>query len=265
MPVCVDNPLSLTLSEPAPAGSYSFIVGGNLPPQAPPNGAPAEFFSVIVRAEDDSVLEASYDLPPRTPLRELKARDARLGWSGTPRAEKPTRVKVSINFDEETVGVRALLITLPPGMRHDVQSPTNVKNHNKNFPVAPAADWIDSSQETYLRVIVNEDYGYLSPIPAGKYDFEFPILFPSSTASENVWYLSLCASLACSNITTQSAILIPMIFPMPGFREGQLEGDLRGGTGGGGGEGSSAVLGAVPSFFSSLGVLLLIHILIQKT
>ena len=57
------------------------------------------------------------------------------------------------------------------------------------------------------------------------YSFEFPVLQPVEEDPENIWYLSLCSNRACYDIETQGLSIIPMTFPMPGFKEGEVSPD----------------------------------------
>ena len=57
-----------------------------------------------------------------------------------------------ITFEEDVRGVNAILITMPEGITHAVKDPSDMKNLNKFFPVAPAGTWVDYSNPKTLTV-----------------------------------------------------------------------------------------------------------------
>jgi hypothetical protein len=138
-PMCTDDPLVLTLSELMMAGPYAFIIGIDIPVDAPTE----HMFSVVVRNNRNVVIDAAYNLFGLQ-LTHIYARDPKLAWEGTPVAGGQIVVHIGITFDKDTnsntdlPAVAAMLINFPQGYEHDVKRATDVKNLNKFFPVAPA-------------------------------------------------------------------------------------------------------------------------------
>ncbi|CAD7925059.1 unnamed protein product [Amoebophrya sp. A120] len=220
-PTCIDSPLTLILASPLYAGTYSFMIGGDVPAQTPPVGQ-TQYFSLVIKDNLGKVLDAAYDIPAVNPLQEIPAVRAHLTWQGAPARLRTVVVTIGITFDMAARNVEGFLITFPPGLRHDIQTSTDVKNLNKAFPVAPATSWVDHGNDMYLRILVDQSGNVVATIPAGTYEFEFPILFPAEVPPENIWYFSLCANRQCNSIIEQSTTVIPMTFPIGGFREGEV-------------------------------------------
>mmetsp|Transcript_863 Transcript_863/g.1807 ORF Transcript_863/g.1807 Transcript_863/m.1807 type:complete len:3591 (+) Transcript_863:462-11234(+) len=220
-PTCIDSPLTLLLASPLYAGTYSFIIGGDVPAQAPPAGQ-TQYFSLVIKDNIGNVLDAAYDIPAVNPLQEIPAVRAHLSWMGAPARLRTTVVNIGITFDQTARNIEGFLITFPPGLRHDIQTSTDVKNLNKRFPVAPATSWVDIGSDVILRILVDQSGNVVAPIPAGTYEFEFPILFPAQVPPENIWYFSLCGDKNCGNMLEDTSVVIPMTFPIGGFREGEV-------------------------------------------
>ncbi|CAD7947927.1 unnamed protein product [Amoebophrya sp. A25] len=220
-PTCIDSPLTLILASPLYAGTYSFIIGGDVPAQAPPAGQ-TQFFSLVIKDNRGMVLDAAYDIPAVNPLQEIPASSVNLRWQGAPARLRTTVVTIGITLDRATREIEAFLITFPPGLKHDIQTSTDVKNLNKALPVAPATSWVDHGNDMYLRILVDQFGNEVAQIPKGTYEFEFPILFPAQLPAENIWYFSLCAEDTCSQILTDGSTIIPMTFPVGGFRESEV-------------------------------------------
>jgi hypothetical protein len=215
LPGCTDDPLTLTLTEIAPAAKYSFIIGADIPYETPdPN-----FFNIIIRNKQNQVIDAAYQLLGQT-LQNIPVKLPTLNWQGAPVQGKRTYVHVGLTFARVTPFVKSILFTLPKGLVHDVQSPTDVKNLNKAFPVASSSSWAETSNPTYLKVLVDDTVADRE-IPAGQYKFEFPILLPADIPPENLWYISLCSSRVCYDIEEDKEMIIAT-FVRAGFEAGEV-------------------------------------------
>ncbi|CAE7021501.1 unnamed protein product [Symbiodinium sp. CCMP2456] len=68
---------------------------------------------------------------------------------------------------------------LPERFIHDVQTPTDVQNINKQFPVAAGSDWADTQYTDRIKIYL-DDTGGGQAIDPGEYRFSFPALVPPS-------------------------------------------------------------------------------------
>ena len=105
-PGCIDSPLTLTLTAPLLKGSYSFILGGDVPNQEPATSAGILKFALIIEDADANVLDANYDLPIKSPFPNPTpmVADATLNWDRIPRPEEKVVVHVGLTFTEVTRG-----------------------------------------------------------------------------------------------------------------------------------------------------------------
>ncbi|CAD7947947.1 unnamed protein product [Amoebophrya sp. A25] len=220
-PLCDENPLKLTLTTPLQRGSYSFIIGGDVPMQDAAAGV-VQNFALIILNEFGDVLDAAYQLPARNPLTAIRAAKATLNWEGLAQPGIRQKVHVGLDFETDVHNVPAILVTFPRGITPDfskelVSRKRDVKNLNKNFQVAAALGWVDFSAESdsqgFIKILVEER----AHIAAGRYKWEFYVQMPQQLPSENVWFVSLCFTRQCRNINTEPSSAIPITFPIPGF------------------------------------------------
>eukprot|EP00392_Amoebophrya_sp_AT5.2_P003492 g3497.t1 len=223
-PGCEDNPLQLTLTVNMRAGKYSFIIGGDVPAQDAQAGVTQEF-ALIVESAFGDVLDATYRIPARNPLMPTRASGATLNWGGVPRPGRRQLVHVGLDYDEDMTGIEAVLVTLPLGVTPDFSKELlarkrDVKNLNKNFPVATADQWADFSGEgevpAFVKIITEERSGLT--IEKARYKWEFYVQLPNELPPENIWYVSLCQARQCKNINVEPASAIPVTFPIQGFQ-----------------------------------------------
>lgn len=139
---------------------------------------------------------------------------------------QPTpQVHVGLDYDEDMTGIEAVLVTLPLGVTPDFSKELlarkrDVKNLNKNFPVATADQWADFSGEgevpAFVKIITEERSGLT--IEKARYKWEFYVQLPIELPPENIWYVSLCQARQCKNINVEPASAIPVTFPIQGFQ-----------------------------------------------
>jgi hypothetical protein len=89
------------------------------------------------------------------------------------------------------------------------------------FPDKAADQFVDYSNPSTVRLIVDDTRG-VAVIYQEMYKWAFEVNVPDVMPTENVWYVSVCGSGECRNITTDPMSVIPLTFPVPGFAIGQV-------------------------------------------
>lgn len=206
-PDCIDDPLQLRLTQPLAVGTYAFAVACDMPPETPE----ANTFNIIIRDQDNNVMDAAYQMPGQT-IKQIDVSNPTLAWSRADPGQHSI-ITVGITFDEDTTGVKAVLIKLPIMFFHDVQKPTDVQNMNRKFPVAAGQDWAYTLEPNAIKIYL-DDRDDSTTIPADTYRFSFPVQVPTEIPSNNVWFVSLCLDRMCSAPGDKNTIVS---FPMDGF------------------------------------------------
>merc|ERR1712217_533731 len=121
-------------------------------------------------------------------------------------------ITVGLTFEQDTTNIKAILITFPELFIHDVQ------NLNRQFPVASGQEWADTTYQDRIKIRLDAS-GDHTTIPAGMYRFNFPALVPTQIPANNVWFLSLCDDISCSQPRANTVLVS---FPLVGFEIGQV-------------------------------------------
>jgi hypothetical protein len=214
-PDCTDDPLTLMLDTVFTKGTYAFGIQADLPAETPPDNR----FNIVIRDQEGLVIDAAYGVEGQ-PLLPLPVVDPLFKWNTSVGGE-PSQITMGLTFERDDINVKAMLISLPAGFIHDIQTWRDIQSLNKRFPVA-TGNWADFSNTELIRIrvdVVQED----TVIPAGTYTFNFPVLVPCCSAEEmpdsNVWYLSLCSDQTCWDKEDSSVMVT---FPLAGFQLGEL-------------------------------------------
>eukprot|EP00434_Breviolum_minutum_P034598 symbB.v1.2.030628.t1/scaffold3474.1/size56003/2 len=231
-PTCIDDPLQITVDTTLTKNQYAFALLVDLPPETPK----ANTFSIIIRDQDNNVVDAAYSVQGK-PIIQMFVQKPYLFWS---QAEPGLRTEITIGleFTQDTPNVKAVLIMLPETFIHDVQTPTDVQNMNKDFRVAAGSDWADTQYTDRIKIAL-DDSGGGAVITPGVYRFKFPALVPPSMPKNNFWSISLCNDRDCQQPDDR---FTEISFPIAGFalyelppeaiRPPSMDRESRGGTAG---------------------------------
>ena len=223
-PDCLDDPLQIRVGTTLTADQYAFALLVDLPPETPS----ANTFSVIVRDQDNNVVDAAYSIQGK-PIVQIGVTDPYLAWSQAEPGQR-TQITIGLTFTRDTPNVKAVLIMLPERFIHDVQTPTDVQNINKDFPLAAGSDWADTQYTDRIKISL-DDMGGGAIIWKGTYKFSFPALVPPSMSNNNYWSFSLCNDRDCQQPDDRYIIVS---FPIAGFQLYEMAPEvLRVGTGSG--------------------------------
>jgi len=222
LPDCVDEPLALTLSVNLERNrDYSFVLGIDTPSQDIPSSQ--NTWNIIIKNFNLIVVDAKYGFegPPLIPFSDkrstsLDVSEFTMSWTKTVPGQK-TEITCGITFEDETTGVAAVLIEFPEYFTHDITFVAAVKNNAKKFPAKSGDAWVDASKPESLKLLI-EEKEELTPVPAGVFNWTFPILVPCCGQEDfpkrNIWHLSLCADAKCTSRSDKSVLAT---FPHEGF------------------------------------------------
>eukprot|EP00931_Biecheleriopsis_adriatica_P114614 TRINITY_DN90538_c0_g1_i1.p1 TRINITY_DN90538_c0_g1~~TRINITY_DN90538_c0_g1_i1.p1 ORF type:complete len:3212 (+),score=723.49 TRINITY_DN90538_c0_g1_i1:26-9637(+) len=206
-PDCIDEPLLIRLDATLTSGQYAFALKVDLPPETPS----VNTFSLIIRDQDNNVVDAAYSIQGM-PIVNIWVSDPTLAWSKAEPGQK-TQITLGLTFTKDTPNVKALLIMLPDKFIHDVLTPTDVQNLNKRFPVASGSEWADTQFADRIKIALDESAGG-AVVKADTYQFSFPALVPPTMSKTNIWSISLCHDRLCSQANDKYVIVS---FPIAGF------------------------------------------------
>eukprot|EP00930_Biecheleria_cincta_P092359 TRINITY_DN8222_c0_g5_i2.p1 TRINITY_DN8222_c0_g5~~TRINITY_DN8222_c0_g5_i2.p1 ORF type:complete len:3174 (-),score=522.91 TRINITY_DN8222_c0_g5_i2:21-9542(-) len=185
-PDCIDDPLQIRLATSLTIGRYAFALAVDLPPETPS----VNTFDLIIRDQDNVVIDAAYSLPGLE-IVNIGVSNPFLSWSKSDPGQR-TSIEIGLTFTRDTPNVKGILIMLPDQFMHDVQNPTDVQNLNKRFPVAAGATWAETKQyPDRIRIWLDDTSGG-AVIKADTYRFVFPALVPPKMSQNNIWSISMC-------------------------------------------------------------------------
>lgn len=131
---------------------------------------------------------------------DLYVESPTLSWESPPQAGESSVVTVEVTFERRAQAIRALLIFLPENYRHDIQNKNQLKCINRDFPVAIDVDWQVFWNVRWVRILVAQPASQaVDFIPAGTYQFKFPIMVPMTLPASTEFYLALCFDQSCSD------------------------------------------------------------------
>uniref|UniRef100_A0A7S4QQF1 Uncharacterized protein n=2 Tax=Alexandrium monilatum TaxID=311494 RepID=A0A7S4QQF1_9DINO len=229
----LDNSLRVVLSEAMAPGSHALVVHLGNPAFTPADNR----FALVLRDRHSSVRDARMGVPGRPIVQGLGILASRLAFSSsTAFAQAEVRVSfhVATAIDPYQVmgAVRALQIVAPERFLLITREPVL----NLDGLPTPETRWFHLLYtERLVRVdLVRSEGDQPDVIPAGDYRLSFQVRLPEFWMPNiNIWVLSLCRNLRCSEIIADVA--------MAGFRFGDAPT-----LGGGEAEGSSQQGGAQP-------------------
>merc|ERR1739848_703306 len=114
---------------------------------------------------------------------------------------------------DSTSRVSVFMISLPPGFKHLVRLPADLKVSNQKLPLMRgSSDWLDAALPNRLRILLESSD---SKIDAGVYQLSFPVSLPESLSGVspwNLWFLSACSERRFCSSTSDRNVFVS--FPM---------------------------------------------------
>eukprot|EP00929_Paragymnodinium_shiwhaense_P012881 TRINITY_DN120761_c0_g1_i1.p1 TRINITY_DN120761_c0_g1~~TRINITY_DN120761_c0_g1_i1.p1 ORF type:complete len:3438 (+),score=820.13 TRINITY_DN120761_c0_g1_i1:922-10314(+) len=204
--------VNVTLLRGSRAGSslvYSFLLGVRTPEALEQAGAP--LWTVRVLNRIGYTLDAAIDIEKSPLVKGLFLQKPTLSWETPPQHGETSVVTIEITFDRRVEKIKAILITLPEMYAHDIQHRNQFKNLNRFFPVAIDIEWRNFENLGWVRILANDG---VPPerdfLPAGTFQWQFPVLVPRRLPVNMEWYLSLCPDFSCQRPSD-----VEVNFPIP--------------------------------------------------
>jgi hypothetical protein len=205
----LDRTLNISLPEGSVEGEnvlFAFIVGIDTPEAV----AEEIQWNVRVLNDDEYVVDATLALPGPPQEASMYLQNPTLSWETPPMAGEVSVVTIEVTLDRRIKGVRALLVSLPEGYRHDIQHRNQLKSMNKQFPAAIDVDWRNFPNLRWVRILV--DQGVDVFLPSGTFMWKFPVMIPMMQPTATEWYFSMCINYLCQQ-PDDPHILVT--FPVP--------------------------------------------------
>jgi hypothetical protein len=171
-------------------------------------------FNLVVRNEDNVVLDAAYGLHGKD-VQTISACCPSLAWT---KAVPGVHSTVIIGFEvkDTFVNIKAIVIKFPEGFRQDMPSTSLLSNLNPDFPVASGSNFAEIEPDrTRIRIFL-DDTEEVTPVDPGEYKWQFPVIVPKieDFPAVNIWYILLCTQATCNDVDSATAVVN---FPIPGF------------------------------------------------
>ncbi|CAJ1412921.1 unnamed protein product, partial [Effrenium voratum] len=204
--------LLLTLNQTLAPGSYAFMAGMRTPAFTPSEN----LFDLLLRDVQGKVLDAKVGIPGQRIVHGLSLNPPQLQFSSSEQGVE-TEIRVVLRVAEtldplQALGpVRALQIAVPERFTLIVKEPVV----NLDGLPTPEVGWYHLYfLEKLVRVDLVANPGVQPPqLPAGDYRLAFKVRLPEFwMPSVNVWLLSLCRDLLCSDLIAT--------VPVAGFKFG---------------------------------------------
>jgi len=184
--------------------------------------------SIVLKDRYGNVRDAAVDMPGVEIQEKLRIAAKPLWWTQS-RPGWPSRITCAFEALEPLPDyivapnqqISEILISLPSGFTHLVDTITDFTILNDDMPLADGNTWLDYMAKDRLRVILNLNQSSWTTLKSGIYSFQFQVRVPDPMPIFNVWHISLCRPNfpgGCSRIS-DPAVLIN--FAIPGFRIGQ--------------------------------------------
>jgi hypothetical protein len=189
---------------------YSFLVPMKTP-EIPP-----EVNNWDVRIYDyiNNVVDGCVGIQKETFVQGMYLDDPFIRWQTAPQRGEMSDVIVSVTLNRRVWRLRALLISMPEGYRHDIQHPNQFKALTKTFPIAIDVPWRNYENLRWVRVLIAKAASSVDFVPSGTYQFQYPVMLPIYKPLSTEWYLSLCRDYVCQNVDPPDPGII-VSFPMP--------------------------------------------------
>jgi len=215
-PICNWNPpeVNLTLSGMGAAEGanrvYSFVV----PMQTPEQPPEVNKWDVLIYDSTNNVRDGIVGIQKGTYVDGMYLNDPFIQWDTPPQRGEFSNVIVSVTLNRRVWRLRALLISMPEGYRHDIQHPNQFKALTKTFPIAIDVPWRNYENLRWVRILIAKAASTVDFVPSGTYRFQYPVMLPIYKPLSTEWYFSLCRNYLCETaIPPDPGIIVS--FPMP--------------------------------------------------
>jgi hypothetical protein len=198
---------------------YSFVVPMKTP-ELPPL---VNDWDVLIYDTVGNVVDGVVNIKKDTFVTGMYLTDPFLQWNIPPQRGEVSEVVISVSLNrrigEVQLGdnkwrLRAILLSMPEGYRHDIRHPNQFKCLSKTFPIAIDVPWRNYQNFRWLRVLIAEAEKTVDFVPSGTYQFQFPVMIPIFKPLATEWYFSLCSDYLCESVSPPSPTVI-VSFPMP--------------------------------------------------
>ncbi|CAE8634137.1 unnamed protein product [Polarella glacialis] len=187
-----------------------------------PSVTPAENqFSLTVYNADGAVSDAVLSIPGRAINAGLWLAPRPLLWTA---ADAGQASSVTIGFSVKEALTRgtlgSVLVKYPEGFFHTMGSSSQVKISSALLPVLRDSSrggrggWVDISLADRWVIQLDPD----SAVPAGVYDFQFPVTVPEQMPAFNFWQLTVCRPSTGAQCLQPDSPQSLATFPHVGFR-----------------------------------------------
>jgi len=191
---------------------YTFIMGIETPER------PTDDNTWDMRVVDAGffTVDSALGVPGRPFKRSMLVENPTLAWDNQPQSGEPSIVTIEITFQTRIRDIKAFLISLPERYRHDIQHPNQFKSMNKNLPLAVDVEWRNYDNVRWVRILLaTNSGGNLDFVPAGTFQFRFPVMIPVVQPTSTEWYISMCWNFNCESPDDE---YISVTFPIPNTR-----------------------------------------------
>lgn len=213
--ISVPRQANVTLVDGIKAGSnfdYAFLLSVTTPSTVAEVAVEAAWSVVILNVEllpVDSTGPFVY-----RPLVDYFLTRPTLAWRTPPQHDESAVVVIEFTLWNRIEGLKAILIELPFRYKHDIQHRNQFKSLNPLFPTAIDVEWRNFKDSlSWVRILANDDVPKERDfIPAGTFQFEFPVRVPAQLPTNLEWYFSLCEDYSCQTKDDRS---VKVAFPVP--------------------------------------------------
>jgi hypothetical protein len=200
--------------------------------------------SLTIRDQHNNVRDAAVDLEGYPIYEKLRLQEVPMYWNGVVKPGRTTIVTIGFEvlfpLPDLVVApeqqIEEILITLPTGFTHEVNSLTDFTLVNEDMPLEDSTfgAYLNYMEKDRLRVILNLNKTSWTTLKVDRYQFRFPVTVPSPLPIFNVWHLSLCHRQFPGGCSKRSDPSVLITYAIPGFSYGQLapgvDGHLAGGA-----------------------------------
>lgn len=188
---------------------YSFLIGftsGSVDFDFPPTS----IWDFQIQDRRSITIDAAYNMQGLNFV-DMVVLTPTMSWDTELTAGEEATVTVEMSLTRR-VTARAVLISMPEGYKSVILHPNQLKSLNKNFPVALNVEWREYFNVRWVRLLVEPgETPDTDFIPAGTFQFQFPVEVALLPPLHAEWYLSLCSSYNCEwPMDSQTIVSFPI-------------------------------------------------------
>jgi len=189
---------------------YSFVV-----PMKTPELPPAiNNWDVRIYDASHNIVDGIMGIEKETYVAGMYVVNPFIKWNSPPQRGEISNVVIEITLNRRIWRMRAFLISMPEGYRHDIQHPNQFKALTKTFPAAIDVPWRNYQNYRWVRVLIASAAKTVDFVPSGTYRFQFPVMLPIYKPLATEWYFSLCSNYDCMQVWPRDPGIV-VSFPMP--------------------------------------------------